>query len=265
MCFVGSYYAGGALGYSISERREIWRRKDLRRFVSLTSHPYEPFIFCSFERQTSLQLDSRTGSTLKQLRGVKEVYASPFEPLLIFGCRDLRIGKSLEEAKIQISRTTFAILDIAFSKKFVVLSESGGDVRALDLSSGKEIWRHEPTKGVHVLHLSFCPEGKVFVGVDWAYLKKGGDCRLLHFDADTGRCKVVAQIEPAVDFAFCLKGKRLVSSAGAVLDSASGKMIRDLEFPCEKYEEPQFPSWDERIKSGTSAQRELARLLGPPE
>lgn len=265
MFFAGSYYAGGGMGYSISERREVWRRKDLRRFSSLTSHPFEPSIFCSFDRKPSLQLDSHTGATLNRLHGVKEVYASPFEPLLIFGSRDLRIGKSLERANIRIPRTTFAVLDIAFARNLVAVSESGGLVRCFDLSSGKEVWRYEPTQGVHVLHVSFCPKVNVFVGVDWAYTKKKGDCRLLHFDADTGRCKVLTRLESALDFAFCLEGLRLVNSEGAVIDTSTGKLVRKLAFAREEYEEPRFPSWDERIRSGTPAQRELARLLGPPE
>src|SRR5678816_4368279 len=59
--YAGSWYAGGAMAYSLSESRELWKRRDLRRFSGILAGGYDSDLYCWFDGKASLRLDPATG------------------------------------------------------------------------------------------------------------------------------------------------------------------------------------------------------------
>lgn len=262
--YAGSWYAGGAMAYSLSESRELWKRRDLRRFSGISAGGYDSDLYCWFDGKASLRLDPATGKTVEKLRGVREFYCSSLNPVLLSGRRELHFGPKPTITRFKVPRTTFAVLDVAFAPDCVAVTESGGPVRCFSLVTGTERWRHTPAPGVHFIELSYCASLDLFVGVEWPY-KTGGNHRLVSLARISGATTLIAGLAPSLDFEFCRSGTLLISSEGDIVDVVSGRKIRRLEFPREEYEKPQFPSWKERMRAGTPEQRELARLLGPSD
>jgi hypothetical protein len=184
--------------------------------------------------------------------------------MFLFARRELQFGPEAAITHFSVARTTFAVLDVAFASDCVAVTESGGPVRCLSLLTGTELWRHTPAPGVHSICLTFSASLDQFASLEWGY-EAGGARRLMHLSKTSGTSSFITDLTKARDFSFSLSGSLLISSEGDVIEVASGKMIRRLEFPSEAFEEPEFPSWEQRIQTGTAEQRELARLLGPPD
>lgn len=261
--YAGSWYAGGVMAYAISEGCELWRRADLRRFQGLCAEGPSSHLYCWFDSKATLRLDPTSGKTIGRLPGAGEVYLNPFGGLILLAGGDLCFGPQSSTEKFRVPRTTFAVLDVAFGPDCVAVSESAGPVRCFSAETGAELWRHTPCAGRHLIHLSFHASLDVFAGIEWAY-QAGGDCRLIHLSRASGAISCIADITPARDISFCRNGSILINSAGDVIDVSSGTTIHRLDFPREEFDEAEFPSWEERLRAGTPAQRELARLLGPP-
>lgn len=259
--YAGSWYAGGAIGYSLSENRELWRRKDLVRFSSIAADGWDGGLYCCFEGRASIRLDPATGQTLEAFRGLKEIYASPQGHRYLVGRKHFDIVSKASIKRFAIPRLTFAVLAVAFASDCVALSESGGPIRCLNLETGAENWRHTPEPGVHFTNLAFCESLDLFVGIEWAY-KSGGVHRLVGLTRIAGSCAIIGDFAEASDQTFAASGNLLVNSEGDVIEVKSGKILRRLAFPREEYEEPDFPSREERLRTGTPEQQELARLLG---
>jgi hypothetical protein len=259
--YAGSWYAGGAIGYSLSEFRELWRRKDLVRFSSITADGWEGGLYCCFDGRASIRLDPATGQTVEKLRGLREIYAGPQEDCYLVGRKHLDIVSKPTITRFTIPRLTFAVLAVAFAPDCVAVSESGGPIRCLSLKTGAENWRHTPESGVHLTDLAFCQSLDLFVGIEWAY-KSDGIQRLVSLTRSSGDRAIIGDVAEASDLIFCASGNLLVSSEGDVVEVNSGRVLRRLDFPREDYEEPDFPSREERLRTGTPEQRELARLLG---
>jgi outer membrane protein assembly factor BamB len=261
--YAGSWGAGGIMAYSVSESRELWRRKELRPFWGISVAGFDSGLYCRLDHSASLRLDPATGQTIEKMRGVGEVFSSSDQSVCLFERRQLHVGPRPGITRFKVPRTTFAVLDTAFSTDCVAVTESGGPVRCFDLDKGTECWRHTPAPGFHFIHLAFCESLGLFVGVEWAY-RAGGELRLVSLARNSGASTIIADLPGARDFKFCRSGSLLLSSEGDLVDVTSGKELRRLGFPTEEYEEPEFPSWEERMQTGTPEQRELARLLGPP-
>lgn len=259
--YAGSWYAGGVIGYSLSEFRELWRRKDLVRFSSITADGWDGGLYCCFDGRASIRLDPPNGQTAEKLRGVKEIYASSHGDCYLVGGKHLDIVSKPTITRFAIPRLTFAVLAVAFAPDCVALSESGGPIRCLSLETGAENWRHMPEPGVHLTDLAFCESLNLFVGIEWAY-KSGGLHRLVSLTKSAGARAIIGDVPEASDQIFVASGNLLVNSEGHVIEVNSGKVLRRLNFPREEYEEPEFPSREERLRAGTPKQQELARLLG---
>ena len=264
LLFAGSWYAGGAMAYGVFQGREMWRRKDLRRFHGLCAVGPSAHLYCWCDGKATLRLDPASGQTVERLPGAGEVYSSPLQNLILLAGRKLQFGSESALDRFQAARTTFAVLDVAFGPECLAVSESNGPVRCFSIKTGAELWRHTPPAGNHLIHLSYCAPLDLFVGVDWAY-QAGGEYHLIHLSRASGAISRISDLVSARDIAFCRSGLTLINSEGDVIDAASGRAIRRLDFPREHFDEPEFPSREERMRSGTKEQRELARLLGPPD
>jgi hypothetical protein len=125
--------------------------------------------------------------------------------------------------KFHITRETFAMLDAVFAPGRFLMSESGGSVRCLSSSDGRELWRYIPNEGHHVLSLTYRPNDERFIGVEWPYFH-GGNSMLLSWHGMTGVCMSRIDLGPNVSHAhgFCQQGESIVTPARQVLSTGDG-------------------------------------------
>lgn len=141
-----------------------------------------------------------------------------------------RFGKKLFE----ITPSSFAVLDASFSRRHLAISESGSDVRIFELSSGREVARHAQPKNFHVLGLSAFPGGSLFHGVQWHY-QTGGPQRLFRFRPNSSDPELIVDLGEPAEFAFCRRGRHILTSEGDLIDCRSGRTITKLDFPQTEY------------------------------
>jgi hypothetical protein len=92
-----------------------------------------------------------------------------------------------------------------------------------------ELWKHTPPKGTHFLRVAFAESADTFVGVSWPF-ERGGAMVLQRFEPD-GSATALAEIGTTATMAFASRGEQLITAAGPIYESASGRQIGSLPFP----------------------------------
>jgi hypothetical protein len=227
---VGAYRVSGIAAYSSEDGRELWRRKDLKKVQKIAFSGDDSHVLCCFDSGPCATLNVATGRSGRSLRGVRGVWESPFAPVrFLERSKDYAIA-DLEAPIVSIPRVSFAVLDAALSPTLVCVSEAGGPVRAFDVSSGAEAWRHTPPAGTHFLRVAFCEASRSFAGVSWPF-ERGGQLLLQLFSREDGSPTVVADVGAETETVFCARGAQLLTSAGCLFDVASGNRVAKLPFP----------------------------------
>jgi WD40 repeat protein len=225
----GAYHVHGIAAYRASDGTELWRRKDLKKVQHLRFGYDAHRIFCCFDRSACESLDAASGKSGRTLRGISDLWESPFRPVrLMKRSRDFVIATDKSKIAI-VPKVTFAALSAAFSESAVGISEAGGPVRLFDLSSGKQLWRHDPPKGTHFVRLAFSAAIGHFVGLLWPF-ERGGASSLHVFDEKSGVAHWAADVGPSTKAVFCQRGTRLVNSSGDVFSVPSGRVECRLAF-----------------------------------
>jgi WD40 repeat protein len=226
---VGAYQVHGIAAYSGETGAELWRRKDLKKVQQLNFNGDDSRVLCCFDSGPCESLNAQTGKSGKSLRGVRGAWESPYAPArLLRRSRDYTLAGP-EGSMATVPAASFGALSVAFSKSLVCLSEAGGPVRALDLSSGTERWRHTPPRGTHFLRVAFVESSETFVGVSWCFAR-AGSLLLQRFEPD-GSGVVLADIGRSTKMEFASRGEWLITDAGSVYESISGKQAGSLPFP----------------------------------
>ena len=232
-CFIGCYNVYGLAAYSIETGSELWRRKDLKAVQEVASFPFDDWVFCGREGAGHL-LCAKTGKTLEKTSGVKAVYPSPFSKFVMLSARSMEIHSSFGTVVGKIKRTTFAVLDCAFSSDEVVISEVGGNVRCFASNTAELLWTHVPPDKGHYLNLCFCKPLNCFVGI---YYGKGK--RVVRFDRYTGKVLSTGSVM-CEEFGgkpqrheFCFEGSGIFTSDLQLLSVETGKVLREFQVVAE--------------------------------
>ncbi len=225
----GAYHVYGIAAYSGNDGHELWRRKDLKKVQQVQFDSNCSRLLCCFENHPFECLSSTSGRSGKSIRGIRNAWASPVSPVRVYQRKNDYVIADFEAPIATIAKAGFAILSAAFSRSFVCISEAGGLVRMFNACTGAEAWRSEPPDGNHFLELAFCEAIGSFVGVSWPY-QEGGRVLLQQFAAD-GRPSVIAEVGPATEVVFCVRGSKLITALGAVYEVGTGELSGTLPFP----------------------------------
>jgi outer membrane protein assembly factor BamB len=228
-CIAAAYHVEGIAAYDASDGTEVWRRKDLKKTQTLRVSLDGRRVYACFDNRSCQILNRETGKTIKTWAGVRDVWESPYQPVMLFEKRTLLLQSSEERKIARIPAETFAVLCVSFGPGLACVSESGGPLRCLETQTGEERWRFQE-KGQHFLKFAFAEQAQSLVGVCWPY-ERGGSFRLLRFEPKSGEATVVADLGKAGEFEYCLRGTRLLSSDGSVIESATGQRVGMLAFP----------------------------------
>ena len=230
LCAAAAYDRHGLACYETDTGSLVWSRSDLKQLQRLSLSPDGARLYCGSEIRACAVLDFETGQSLDAWRGVRRVFESPFEPVVLLDQTRAMMRRVDTGTAMPVTRMTFAFLDAAFGPKSVCLSESGGPVRGLDTKGGREIWRYQPPAGCHVLRLQYVATERAFAAVEYSYTRQGCPRALVWLDADTGQRQHVVDIGSVAEAEFCSEGLALLTSDGDLVSTRTGTLSRTLTF-----------------------------------
>jgi hypothetical protein len=230
-CAVGAYHIHGVALYNTNDGTELWRRKDLKKVQKIRASVDGQRLLCGFEGKSFERLNMNNGRSKPSLRGVKDMFESVYDDLVIVDRkkRDFKIVNADNKQIATVPRTTFAALDFAFAPQKIAISESGGSINCYDTNGGQRLWEHNPGYGVHALYLTYNEFTERFSAITWPY-QQGGQHQLIALNAEAGERETAFSINGAHEFAFCRKGSTLISSDGEVRSTATGEVQGILAF-----------------------------------
>ena len=204
------------------------RRTDLKKVQSVSVSIDDRLIDCCFDEKPCHVLNCDTGRTIRSWRGVRSVWESLYEELMLLVKRASSCKRTTkrEFRNSSESRSVSSAWRSRFG--FVCVSEAGGPLRCLSTGSGHEVWRFSE-RGKHFLNLAFSETANAFVCVLWPY-ERGGRHQLFRFQRETGAVLDVSELPQAAEFAFCQRGSRLITSDGSLINVATGGLEYVLPF-----------------------------------
>jgi len=255
---VGGYSANTVTAYNIDTKQQIWQRKDLKKCGSvIILNKSDNQVFVHLEKQGTHILDIKTGNTLKKLRGVEFYYENPFADIdLLEKCSSFSItDRTTKKAIKSLPKTTFAILDVAFSEDKIICTYSGGPLEAMStnsfekirgtrevgrfldeaLSLGKAMSRNNfekiwETRVVgHFLEIEYSSEIDKILGIRWEY-EKGSPKYLCYINIDTGKVEKEIDLGDIVETGFLKQGTLLLTSEGRLYSTLTGQQIEQFDF-----------------------------------
>ena len=230
-CYAAAYHVHGIVCYDVLTGSEVWTRRDLKRVqsIKLSSSCHE--LFCYIEGMSFLVLSADAGAEKSRHRGVSGLHESVFSALRVVETRELEFRDSSWRKMGSLPRSSFATLDVAFSKDLVAISESGAGVRFVSASNLREVADYKPPAGHHVLSLAYSAPADRFFGVEWHY-EAGGPKRLLTFTSP-GRAEVTALLGGSFETVFVNDAREVLTSEGVLFSTSSGETIGRLPFPID--------------------------------
>lgn len=211
-----AYHVHGLALYCGETGREKWRRRDIKKVQHVSLSRDGLTAFCGREGASLVVVDLESGDTKRTIRGARAFYESGFDPVQFLDCVRPQLIDLNGSRIFRVVRTTFGFLDVAFAPEALVLSESGGPVRCIETTSGREQWRFQPKPGRHVLHLGYRAAERSILGVEWPF-EKGGAKRLIRWAVDNGQVIDSLILGEPSDCCFGLAGEVIVLADGKIL------------------------------------------------
>jgi len=216
----------GISAYDYSNGGLIWSRPDLKNVqrVSAFENVDGVRFGVNTEKNAFHLLDGATGNSILNIRGLTKVFASRYsEFYLLVSRRHLQLTNGCGGICIwKRDLESFAVLDVAFSDTRVAYSEAAGRVRCCDFF-GEEIWTVRLPSGQHVRALTWNADRRSWLALGHDY-EKNENFHLLEIDGD-GSHHIIAPVEAGADGKFSALGDYLITTAGAVYDAASARII----------------------------------------
>jgi hypothetical protein len=224
ICVCGSWEAKKICGYDVSSGKIIWERKDLKQVQGLLKIRSNPnALFANFERLPSRFLNIETGEDIKIFHNVESYFESKYQPINFFYTgRNSKISHTLELSKsILLKKHSFGLLDVAFSKSSVLISECGTPLYCYDSLSGAKKWESILNKDGQFLNLSYNYTLNQFIGITRSASFR--DNKILKFiNIDTGVIEKEIMLSNALEAEFVLDGEMLITSNFELIDIRSG-------------------------------------------
>lgn len=218
ICVAGAYNKYGVSMYDVGTGKMLWNRKDLKHVQTLKFNPGGDKIYACFETKPMHIIDAYTGEICETLRGKRDIWFSPFnESYILEDNIKIKFNSDILNKNFEISRETFAILDVTYSGDTVFTSESGGALRAISTIDGEEKWRAY-FEDNHFLNIGYNKENNLLYGILWNF-EKGGNRKLYTFQSDKGEVLNITEMEDDTGVVGFIKNcSHLICSNGSVYD-----------------------------------------------
>jgi outer membrane protein assembly factor BamB len=230
---VGGYSANTITVFNIDTGEQLWQRKDLKKCGTVKIlNKRENRVFVNLENQGTHILDINTGETIDKLKGVELYYENPYGTVDLLekstACSFVdRIKSKTIKSK---PKTTFAILDTAFSIDKIFCAYSTNPLEAISTNNFERIWA---TRVVgHFLQIEYAKELDKILGVRWEYTN-GSPKFLCYVDINTGKVENEINLGEPIEMEFLKQGSFLLTSQGKIYSTSTGQQTRQFDFESE--------------------------------
>lgn len=217
LCAVGAYDRYGISMYDLNTDDLLWSNKDLKKVQVLRFNHSGDRLYACFSDKSMHVINALTGEIIEKIRGIKNIWFSPYENIYLTEGNNISLCKSASVKKLKIERQSFAILDVAFAKDMIFVTEAGGPLRAIDINSGKVLWNINIDDN-HFLKLGYLEEKDILYAVLWPYVN-GGNKVLYKIDKQTGNVLYKTEMEKdTIETEFIKKTSFLLNSNGSLYE-----------------------------------------------
>lgn len=232
LCVAASWDRGLA-AYSVPEGRILWHRTEFRQIQNVTCSRSGQEIFCSFDNGSTAVVAPHPGALLKRIDRAHRVICGRSDQVQLLV--NARVNYHINgPTSFDIPPLSFGLRDAAFSEYSVCISEPRAGIRCIDLVTQRTLWHHE---SIRTNWVAFCSEDHEFYCVATTD-RPPHDCSLIRLAPRLLDCEQVAWLGPCWEASFFRRGTRLITMRGEIYETASGKLIRQLEFPQREYPDP---------------------------
>jgi hypothetical protein len=230
----------GVACYEARSGRQIWHRPDLRQVQHMKFSAQGDWIWCEVDSRPTHCLDAKTGSTLRILRGVRDVTDSPYSPDTIQLRRQGDFVIGTPGASVSVPCLCRCGLTAAFSPGAVCLSEfwelktrplaNRCVVRCIQCEDGSERWRYQAPDDHYMLLISY-QDDQFFYAVQSGHEedKYKWVTSLIRLTAADGSCAELCRLDSRPAFGGFGIGV-LVTPEGEVVSLQTGAVTRKLQF-----------------------------------
>lgn len=232
----GAYYRYGVACYQLTNGKKLWHRNDLKGVQVIKISPDDTTVFCGFSDKSGVFISLDTGVTIEKVRGLRDIYYDTYNSWIAYDyevSRRIQIKDINGKRKIEIGRRTFAILDMAFSLGYIGINEAGGPARFILKEDPDKTIYYRPPKGKHIIRIAYSEEADSFFGVQ-DNCEKRTKSILLRFDLSLDEPSIVTKVERS-NYAFCDKGRHLITSHGQYINTLNGMVEKEFDFPQKEY------------------------------
>jgi len=215
-------WSRGVTSYTAEHGDILWSRSDLKNIQQVCdlSNNGLPLIGIGLDSGSYHILRVDTGEDHFKLAGVKNIYASPFEPfyLLVDSTRHIHLSTLRLPSIWEHPFNSFGMLHAAFSPEQIAFSEAGGCVSCFDFY-GTKLWEFHPQADHHVLRLVWDIALQRWLAIDWNF-KSGGTKHLFEIDIE-GTARPLMSLGNCQQAEFSSDGTYLIISTGKVISTQS--------------------------------------------
>lgn len=162
-----------------------------------------------------VELDQETGEVIGELRGVTSLFSDTRHDRLILFRRGIEYRRRLTEPPVHdIESHAAELIAGCFGPSFFIAASAGSIVRCFDLTSGREMWRHDPGQGRQFVELVHCPDTDV-IFAECSDAEVGGPGIGVLLDRHDGTV-LREQPLPGADAAILQGGRMMAFSTGVL-------------------------------------------------
>lgn len=224
ICICASYEKNLVCGYETITGNKIWQRKDIKKVqvIRILTTPEES-IFIQSDKGPGRILNIFTGEDIILLPGIENFFESNFQTIQFHERKDVfEIVDRITLNKIlSIKRKSFALLDMAFSKDSILISESGGPASCYDLENGELKWILPLDSDGHFLKLCYNEICNQFLAISWPF-QRGGNKKLKYLNLQNGNLEKELTIDRPAETEFALEGNLLITSEKLIINTLTG-------------------------------------------
>ena len=247
-----NYTADLITAHEIDTKKILWQRNDLEKCGPvIILNQWDNRVFVKTEEQGEFFLDINTGLTLARLKGYIDkkllsdihpeqrhlyraeptdfYYENPLANMDLLesyssSCLlDRKKGKSIKA----LSKTTFRILDVAFSQDNIFCAYATNPLEAISTKTFKKIWATHVTG--HFLRIEYSPELDKVLGIRWDG-ENGGPKYLNYINVETGVVEKEIILGNVIDTDFLKQGRFLVTTKGQLYSTLTGQQVKQFDF-----------------------------------
>lgn len=218
----GAYRRHGAALYEPGSSTCLWQQRSVTKVQQVKFEASGVRVWCVSEQGPAQRLEIEKGSVVQELRGARWICLHHGRDVGVsFDGRKYRLMD--EQAAVLMTSLEAPPLAGAFADTAFCVSEVGGPLRCVELSTRSEVNRVMPRRGCHWTGIGFIESAQALALIRYPF-EVSGSLALELFDLNSGQIHEVSQL-PSLKYVFCDRGALLLGSHGDLRRTSDGELI----------------------------------------